>query len=546
MTMKLNKETRRHWNFTVQDGLHFGADGIEVKDGIASFPRDVTENKGKGWQVFKSPDECIEWFEQNMPIKAAGGRTKELWNVITSKMAATNEDFNQIKKFMVNPDRFNPEDILVYRSFLANNFRDRSGERIPLPVLKTLSESIVGKAKLFGHEHSGPGFGRYFKSEVVSMTPDECLAMMQEKVSKKQEQFIRMASEIDGAVNWMVPSFYLLAEDQEIAKRIDAGIIFHESISFRCRTLIEYKDPKDQGKVLWLEYVNTDEDEAEACEGSYVWLGAQHGAGTRKAFELDNDEVSFDDAVKPFPNNHACRLEEPGQFSKFITTKRKHNKKEYSVIIGYRPDGSSDDQAFRYSVETWTADEAQKHCTDHGGNFEAAKPKNAEPSKEVKPAAKPGGRMKIKFLSLEKEYELNEEGVNLLVKEATDEAEKIETRVKDAENAISEIKKVIGDDVSAETLKSVKKNAEIGKELFDELVKAAVALSVQSGFTENTPEKVSAQTEFFKGLTVDAIKTQMVNFQKVVDEKFPPTERQLKEQDAKDPLDLDKDYAANY
>ena len=70
----------------------------------------------------------------------------------------------------------------------------------------------------------------------------------------------------------------------------------------------------------------------------------------------------------PYPNEHACRLEEPGQFVRFS----RDNDKNPNVIIGYRKDGTSAAQSFRYPKAKWTADKARAHCAEHKGSFEAA------------------------------------------------------------------------------------------------------------------------------------------------------------------------------
>jgi HK97 family phage prohead protease len=80
---------------------------------------------------------------------------------------------------------------------------------------------------------------------------------------------------------------------------------------------------------------------------------------------------------KPFANEHACRLEDPSQFDRF----RRDNTKDPNVIIGFRADGTSTAQAFRYPTATWTESRAQAHCSDHDGSFEAAS-KSSDP--EVK------------------------------------------------------------------------------------------------------------------------------------------------------------------
>lgn len=77
----------------------------------------------------------------------------------------------------------------------------------------------------------------------------------------------------------------------------------------------------------------------------------------------------------PYPNDHACRLREPGEFEpdSFRRMKRKHKGKEYSVIIGrLKGEDTMTEQAYRYGKDTWDVDEARAHCHSHDGRFEAA------------------------------------------------------------------------------------------------------------------------------------------------------------------------------
>ncbi len=73
----------------------------------------------------------------------------------------------------------------------------------------------------------------------------------------------------------------------------------------------------------------------------------------------------------PFPNEHSCRLVSPSEFERF---RRKVGRPD--LIIGFRSDGSSEAQAFRYPISDWAAPAAAAHCAKHGGKFtQAAKPK---------------------------------------------------------------------------------------------------------------------------------------------------------------------------
>lgn len=103
-----------------------------------------------------------------------------------------------------------------------------------------------------------------------------------------------------------------------------------------------------------------------------------------KEFNLDVGDVHvnqlmpeiFDDEVSmPFPNEHACRIASPGQFSRF----RRNNSTSPNTIIGFKASGGSSLQAFRYPIGKWSAEAARAHCRTHSGSFEAA-------SKETKAA----------------------------------------------------------------------------------------------------------------------------------------------------------------
>jgi len=76
--------------------------------------------------------------------------------------------------------------------------------------------------------------------------------------------------------------------------------------------------------------------------------------------------------MKPYPSEHSCRLKSPDAYERFARMKRKHDGKEFSVIIGFKKGGGSEDQAYRYPKDNWSAEEARKHCKSHDGSFEAA------------------------------------------------------------------------------------------------------------------------------------------------------------------------------
>lgn len=78
-------------------------------------------------------------------------------------------------------------------------------------------------------------------------------------------------------------------------------------------------------------------------------------------------------SLKPYPNEHACRLQDPGKFDQMRRGTRDHEGKKYSIIFGQVKGGDTwEEQAYRYSKDIWTAAEAGGHCKVHKGSFEAA------------------------------------------------------------------------------------------------------------------------------------------------------------------------------
>jgi hypothetical protein len=88
-------------------------------------------------------------------------------------------------------------------------------------------------------------------------------------------------------------------------------------------------------------------------------------------------EARKDYLEKPYPNEHACRLKDPGKFDKWGNMTRKHSGKEYRVIRGkLKGEDTWQDQSFRYKKDVWSVGLAKSHCGDSKGSFEAASGKD--------------------------------------------------------------------------------------------------------------------------------------------------------------------------
>ena len=83
-----------------------------------------------------------------------------------------------------------------------------------------------------------------------------------------------------------------------------------------------------------------------------------------------------DTALKPFPNEHACRIRDPGKFEdgSFRRTSRTHEGKRYDVIMGrLKGETTMTEQSYRYPKGAWPSDMARMHCRSHdGAMFEPA------------------------------------------------------------------------------------------------------------------------------------------------------------------------------
>src|SRR3972149_5703320 len=93
-----------------------------------------------------------------------------------------------------------------------------------------------------------------------------------------------------------------------------------------------------------------------------VFLGAGVETGTLSVKE-----------EKPFANEHACRLRNPGEFQddSFRRISRSHEGKRDAVIMGrLKGQTTLTEQAFRYPKDIWTASEAGGQCRSHDGRFE--------------------------------------------------------------------------------------------------------------------------------------------------------------------------------
>ena len=88
--------------------------------------------------------------------------------------------------------------------------------------------------------------------------------------------------------------------------------------------------------------------------------------------EAIGDIIPKDIALKPYPNEHSCRLKEPN-YDRYArkNCEVKVDGKCVDFIYGIK-EGKSELQAMRYNKDIWTESSARSHCKDKDGRFEPA------------------------------------------------------------------------------------------------------------------------------------------------------------------------------
>lgn len=202
---------------------------------------------------------------------------RKSFDVQIRKVTPTAADLHAINTGGMSVEPVTAEDIYCGTMALCNNQYDRSFERFPMEYLKRFADTMPGKSVMTGHDYRTLPVGRFYDSEIHKSAGDR----------------------LD-----LYTSYYMMGDDPLVPK-IKAGIIKHVSIGFEPDKRICDIDGKDYDgwwyasddeeddvcyhiagrsyKVDGKEVVATvtyggDESKVEGVEGSFVWLGCQHGA----------------------------------------------------------------------------------------------------------------------------------------------------------------------------------------------------------------------------------------------------------------------------
>ncbi len=213
-------------------------------------------------------------------------------NLVAVKSAHGNPDENDlalINSFTLR--EFKADELYMRTMYLAHNAIDRDGEVIDTALIDNLATTLPGKGFFVKHPaswdgDSGPGEGRFFKAEKITMSQEEARELLREPTL----EFVG-----DEQATLLQASFYMsrAAGGDNLIAKIDAGIAGDVSIGFNYAERTPIKRPDESVMAYRLH------SPGQAYEGSLVWLGAQPGARIHKqASTHDNEGGSMELTAK--------------------------------------------------------------------------------------------------------------------------------------------------------------------------------------------------------------------------------------------------------
>jgi ATP-dependent protease ClpP protease subunit len=108
---------------------------------------------------------------------------------------------------------------------------------------------------------------------------------------------------------------------------------------------------------------------------------------TKIAAKIDIDSIlnKENKYYNPYPNEHAARIRDPEEFQEDSFRRKKLEGAEgVSIIIGkLKGEDTTTTQAYRFSIENWTADEAKKWLKDHNIKYKSFEPATNEKKKST-------------------------------------------------------------------------------------------------------------------------------------------------------------------
>jgi len=109
----------------------------------------------------------------------------------------------------------------------------------------------------------------------------------------------------------------------------------------------------------------------EDANGSNILLESEQPVEAEAIVLSMLTSIEREEILKPYPNEHACRVADPDGFSDFRRGTVDAGGKELGIIYGKKGEDWVE-QSFRFKKGVWTVAEARAFCSNHGGKFEAA------------------------------------------------------------------------------------------------------------------------------------------------------------------------------
>ena len=279
------------------------------------------------------------------------------------------------------------DDVIVFPIHAMNDGVDRDFDRFSKACIESLASDtgdngVLGKPFLCSHLPGDLAKGRIYKVETEE---EEGVTHLKPWIYiPNTPQYAEFIENILYGIYWAV-SVGVIVND---ASCIICGASWPNHFQTSCSSNHK-KGLKYDGQLCYRSINGIH----EFMELSTVYLGAQYGAQVVSKMADDkvsttlsilrdilveedvNKEVEIkqEEVLKPYPNEHACRLCDPDKYESFKRQNgsREHDGKKYDVIFGII-DGKAEEQAYRYPKKSWTAQEASEHCKSHKGMFEEA------------------------------------------------------------------------------------------------------------------------------------------------------------------------------
>lgn len=172
-------------------------------------------------------------------------------------------------------------------------------------------------------------------------------------------------------------SSYSLEEIEEISVREDNGVsitkISTTSVKLQAKGMETFDvQPFTTYKKNEFESTSTTTIDIPCADSSFNTIDKD--LENLKWDDIVGEELTLDEVLKPYPNEHACRLKDPDGYESFKRSNcyKKSDGKCIDFIFG-KKEGKTELQAMRYKKDVWEVAAAKSHCANHKGTFEEAK-----------------------------------------------------------------------------------------------------------------------------------------------------------------------------